>query len=437
MLRQSTYIFVANVVGYGIRILLPAFLVRALTKADFGAYNQFFLLEVLFKTIFQMGVSQSQYFFVPKDQENAGGYFVNSLLLNFGLFAVAYTLIGVFRYPLGDFLKMSVLTELFWHLAAYSLLLMLQVCASTYLMARKLFKQAAILEVANQVAFTVASLVAAFATRDLRTVITTLVVARAVSLTFIVLYIHLRIHGFRSERYFFGLGEQVRYGVVLGVSGMLWTFLMRMHELAVSKFFPLETYAVYAAGCKQIPVLQFFTQAIAPVALVKFAQLEAEGKWEEMQKFWNKILGMMYGFGIPVTLFFIVIAKPLVTLMFTSAYGAAIPVFQLAAVAQLYQLFNPGRVLRAIDRNDVSVKVHLAMFILLPAALWVGKSVAGMYGIIAAHAIVAITARVVAQVILNRITPASFAYVPPWADVWTFYRESWGKVVAYAGRLRP
>ena len=72
MLRQSSYIFVSKVIGYGIRILLPAFLVRVLTKADFGSYNQFFLIEVLFQTIFQMGVNQSQFFFVPKDPKNAG-----------------------------------------------------------------------------------------------------------------------------------------------------------------------------------------------------------------------------------------------------------------------------------------------------------------------------------------------------------------------------
>ena len=55
MLRQSAYLFTAKVVGFGVRILLPVFLVRVFTKAEFGAYAQFFLLEIVTKTIFQLG----------------------------------------------------------------------------------------------------------------------------------------------------------------------------------------------------------------------------------------------------------------------------------------------------------------------------------------------------------------------------------------------
>ncbi|MFT5314499.1 MAG: O-antigen/teichoic acid export membrane protein, partial [Candidatus Krumholzibacteriia bacterium] len=248
MLGNSAYLFLAKTLGYGIRILLPVFLVRILTKADFGAYNQFFLIEIMFKTVFQMGVNQSQFFFVPRDLRNAGSYFINSLMLNVGLFVVAYSIIGGFRGEVADFLGMEILRELFWPLAIYSLLMMLNVTAETYLVARKLFIQSAVFDILRQVLASAATLAAAYITRDLESIIQALVWSRAVSLVGVLLYIHLKHNGFQSEKYFFGLGKQVKYGLMLGMAGMLWTFLMRMNELTVSRFYDIETYAVYAAG---------------------------------------------------------------------------------------------------------------------------------------------------------------------------------------------
>ncbi len=427
MLSQSAYLFVAKIVGYGIRILLPVFLVRILTKADFGLYNQFFLIEVMFKSVFQMGVNQSQFFFIPRDLRNAGAYFLNSLMLNVVLFGAAYTIIGLFRGDIADFLGMPVIDLFFWALAGYSLLMMLNVTAETYLTARKLFIDAAVFEVLRQVLASIATLLAAYLTRDLRVIILALVLSRVVSLLLAIGYIHFRYHGFRSEKYFFGIWKQVRYGIVLGLAGTLWTFLMRFHEMTVSKFYDIETYAVYAAGCKQIPILQFFGQSIAAVALVRFAQLEKEKDWENIRIFWDKILGSMYGVGIPVTVFFILIAKPLILLMFTAEYAEAVTIFQINSVAMLFHVLNPTLVLRAMDRNDISLKVHLGLVILLPPLLYLGMKLGGLYGIIGAHTVVILSGRIVNHIVLNRMVPVHLPFVASRKSVTAFYVESYRK----------
>lgn len=434
MFRQSSYLFLAKVLGYGIRILLPVFLTRTLTQADFGSYSQFFLIEVIFQVIFQLGVSQSQFYFVPKDPKNAGGIFLNSLVLSTFFYISAYGLIGIFRHELSTYLKMPVLVEMFWLLAAYSLFLMLTVCANTYLMARKSFKMAAVFEVSTQIVVSIATLVAAYLTRDLKAIFAILVLARIVTLLAVLLFVHFKLNGFASERYFFGMRRQVAYGITLGLAGTLWTLIMCMHELSVSKFFDIETYAVYAAGAKQVPVLMFFTQSIGPVALVDFAQLKARDDWEGIRKLWDKVLGMTFGVGIPITLFFVVVAKPLIAVMFPVAYKDAVFIFQMAAIGALFQLLVPSRVLRAMNRNDISLKVHGATFLLMPAALWVGKSLGDTQGIVTVNAIMLITARVATQYFLNRLTPVHLRYVPRFAEIWAFYKESYGKGRESIGR---
>lgn len=424
MLRQSSVLFLAKVIGFGIRIILPVFLVRILSKGEIGTYNQFFLVETLIQTIFQLGVNQSQYFFIPRDQKNAGGYFLNCILLNLVLFSIGYGLIGLFRTQLASSLGLPVIELFYWHLAAYSILMLLNVSTQIFMIAREHITAAAVYEVSRQVLASIATLIAAYLTRDLKVIVLALIVSRLVSLVLGLLYVHLKQNGFRSERYFFDIWKQVRYGVVLGVAGMLGTLMMRMHEVTVSKFYDIETYAVYAQGLKQIPILMFFTQSLAPVALVRFARLEKEGNWQGIKDTWNEVLGSMYGVGIPITLFFILVAEPLIVLMYTDQYIAAVPIFRISALAMLFHLLNPTLILRALDRNDITLKVNIGLLIVLPVALYAGMKNFGLNGIIGAHAVVLIGGRVVSHMILNRLVPVHLPYVAPLREILAFYRKT-------------
>jgi len=138
---------------------------------------------------------------------------------------------------------------------------------------------------------------------------------------------------------------------------------------------------------------------------VRFAQLEKENDWENIRKFWDQILGSMYGIGIPINILMILIAKPLILLMFTREYADAVIIFQINSIAMLFHLLNPTLLLRAMDRNDVTLKVHLGLVILMPPALFAGMKLFGLPGIIGTHAIMLIGGRVINHTILNRLVP--------------------------------
>jgi O-antigen/teichoic acid export membrane protein len=437
MLRQSSVLFLAKIIGYGIRIILPAFLVRILTKAEIGTYNQFFLVEVLIATIFQLGINQSQYFFIPRDEKNAGGYFLNCVLLNIVIFSMAYGVIGVFRDELAAWLGMPVIKIFYWQLATYSILMLLNVSTQIYMTALKKYTQAAVFEISRQVLASVATLGAAYLTRSLKTIVIALIVARLVSLVLVLLYVQFRQRGFGSERYFFEIRKQVRYGIVLGAAGTIGTILMRMNETMVTKFYDIETYAVYAQGMKQIPILMFFTQSVAVVALVRFASLTKDNDWEGVRDFWNEVLGNMYAVGIPITILFIVIARPLISFMYTDAYLGAVPIFQLNAIAMLQHLVNPTFVLRAMDRNDITLKVNLAVIVILPVALYLGMKTFGLVGIVGVHAIVLVANRLVLHIYLNRHVPVHLPYIAPWPSIWAFYTKSFRKGRSILRKLNP
>ena len=436
MLSSSIYLFLSKVIGYGIRIILPVFLVRLLTKEEFGIYSQFFLLEVLIKIVFQMGVNQSLYFFIPRDRENSGAYFLNSLLLNLVIYSSAYVVVWFFRGQIATELGMPIIYDFFWYLACYSLFMMLNLCAEAYLTARQHILPAAVYTVLREILASIATLFAAFRYGTLESIFLALIVSRVLSLLIGLGYIHFRYQGFRAQRYFFGIGQQVRYGIVLGLAGTVWTLLMRSHELMVNRYFDIETYAVYAAGCRQIPILMFFGQSVYVVALSQFAVLEKQGDWEGIRKLWNRILASVYGVGVPTALFFLLVAQPLVILMFTRDYAAAVPVFRFNTLANLSFMLNPSLVLRAMNRNDLTLKVHLAVLAIAPLVLYGGMQLWGTTGIIAAHMLLLNGGRVTALATLNRVAPVHLAYMPPLADVRKFYADGWQKVRGFVAK-RP
>lgn len=436
MLNQSLYIFFAKMVGYALRLVLPYFLVRELTVADFGSYRQFFLLEMYFDALFQLGLNQALYYFIPRDMKNAGAYFLNTVLMNLAVFAVAFVLMGALSGPLSTWLNIPILLTGFWLLVPYVTFQMLVAACDAYLNSRRSVRAAAFFEIAGQTIVSTACVVTAFVSRDLKTVLLALVFARGAQLVVMLGFIHFRLHGLRAERYFVGLREQVKYGVVLGLGGTLMTQLTRLHDFVVSHYYGTESYAIYSAGCTELPVIQMFTQSVAVVVLGQFALLEQKKDWEGTRLLWRRVQTSSYAVAVPVTLLLVVLAKPIILFMFTDKYAAAVPIFQLNSVLKLGLIFNATLVLRAMSRNDLTIKVNAVAFVLSVPLLYAGMKLGGMVGIIGAQAVLIIGSRLAAVVVMNRMIEAPLPYFVGFRDILEFYRESWGKGMSMLRTLR-
>jgi O-antigen/teichoic acid export membrane protein len=423
LLSRSLYLFSSKLVAYAIRLVLPYFLVRLLTVEEFGTYRQFFLLQIYVQLIFQMGVNQALFYFIPRDEENAGAYFVNSLLLNVAIFGLALGGLGLLRGDLADWLRMPLLAEGFGILALYILVRMPTICCDCYLNARGRVKAAAIFEVSGQVLVSLATVAAAFYTREVHAVLQMMAVARAVQLVLMLAYIGVGLDGFRARRYLEGIGAQVRYGLMLGLAGTLWAFQFKLHEFFVSRYFGPEGYAVYSAGCTEIPVMQMFSQAVAAVVLSRFALLEKQDDWEAIRHLWRRILTSMYAVGIPVVAFLVLIAEPLIRFVFTQDYVEAVSIFRVNSLIKLNMILNSTLVIRAMDRNDLSIWTNLGVLVATPFVLQLGYQAGGMDGIIMGQFALLMCGRIITHALLNRVAGARLNYLVAPAEVWGFYKD--------------
>lgn len=331
---------------------------------------------------------------------------------------------------------MAVLRDEFWVLAAYVVTLILTIGCDCFLAARQSVKAAAAFEVGGQVLVSSLSVVAAYATRDLHTVLVSLVLGRFLQLAGMLVFIQFRLHGFRSDRYFVGIREQIRYSVVLGAGGTLITMLARLHEFMVSRYYGTEGFAVYSAGCTEIPVVPMFAQSVAVVALGQFAALEQRGDWAGMRSLWRRVMASSYAVMLPVTLLFVVFAEPLIVAMCTSAYGDAAPIFRMNALTKIALVFNYTLVLRAVNRNDITLWINVVALAVAPFALYGGMVIAGMVGIISVQVLLMIGTRMAGMIVMNRLAPEPMPYFVGFREIWDFYEELWRKAKAFGAKLR-
>ena len=437
MLQKSLYIFVSKMAGYGVRLMLPYFLVRLLSVSDFGAYRQFFLLEMYIGSLFQLGLNQALFYFIPRDVRNSGAYLLNTLAMNAIVFAAAFVVIGLAIDPLSRWLNMAIMRDAFWLLAGNVIVLMVTVACDCYLTARQNVKAAAAFEISGQLVMSGACLVAAHVWGDLSTILMALLLARVVQAIAMLAFIHLRLRGFSAERYFFGIREQLRYGIVLGASGTLFTVLMRLHEFFVSRYYGTDGYAIYSAGATDIPLVRMFTQAVAVVSLSQFAVLEKDKDWEGIKAVWNRVMASSYAIAVPVVIVLFAVADPLIRFMFTDTYADAIPIFRVATFMKLAMIFNATLVLRAMSRNDISMWTNVGALVLAVPMYFAGMKLGGMVGIMAAQALLLFGSRLAGVVWMNRIIPVRLCYVVGFREQWAFYTDGWARVRArYQARVQ-
>jgi O-antigen/teichoic acid export membrane protein len=436
MLGRSLYVTTAKLTGYVIRLALPIVLVRLLSKADFGAYRQFFLIETLISLVFQLGVNQALFYFIPRDRQNAGAYFVNSLLLNVVIYGLVFTAVAWQRARLSELLGMPVLSEQFWQVAVLTTVLMLITATDCFLLARQRIRTSAAFEIGGQLFTSVATVAVALMTRRLDIILSAIVVSRVIQLFVMLGYVQLGLNGFAARRYFFDLGAQVRYGVVLGLGGALFAVLLRVHELVVSSRFGPETFAVYSAGCTHIPILNFHLYGIAAVSLGRFAELVKADDRAGIQSLWRDVMVSVFSVAVPVTVVFLLVADPLVIVMFTERYADAVAIFRVNTLVRFAVMWNATLVLRALGRNDVAVYVNLAAVVLAAPVVLAGIRLGGLVGATFGELLLVLLARLTALFILHRISGLRLNYLVAPRDMVRFYRRSWSRGIETVASLR-
>jgi len=189
---------------------------------------------------------------------------------------------------------------------------------------------------------------------------------------------------------------------------------MNFHQYVVAARFDAATFAIYAVGCLQIPLVDLVMTSTTSVMMVEMAKHAGTGNRRAALALWHDTVYKLAVLLFPLTVFLIVAARPVILALFTAKYAASVPIFMVWTLTVLPAAFAVDGVLRAYAQTRVLLVMNILRFglvvVLIGPLLW-GF---GLAGAVIVTLLATIVAKAAAALRINRLLGAGLADAVPW-----------------------
>lgn len=376
---QTMVLMGGRVFAYGLTMTIPLVLVRALSPESFGTYKQVFLVFSTLWTVLQLGLAESLYYFFPEEPHARRAYVGHTLLVLGVAGGVACAALWAGRELLASALHNPNLAS-YTPLIGLYLWLMLPSCLLESVMIIERRAGLAALTTAALEAVKMAAVVGpALMGAGIMGILWGSIAHAALRLA--VMGGYLSRTGWPACRLSWrAVGRHWAYAAPLGISAVVAIVQFSTDQYAVSAAYGAAVFAVYAVGLFQIPIVELVGTVTASTFMVELARLRG-GERRAAVELWHRVTTQLAAVCFPVCAFAVVWAPELISVLFTDAYAASVPIFRVAACAALLAPLLTDAVLRVYGDTAWILRVNviklLLTVILVPAAVaW--SSLAGV-----------------------------------------------------------
>ncbi len=249
---------------------------RLLTKADYGAFGQAFMIYILFSTVLCLSLPQSLYYFIPRAKEEERPKVMSQTMI---LMIVLAGITSVGMYLSTPFLANKMnnpeLVSLMKVMSFYPLADMISQIVIPALVSIDRANISAVFGILFSLARISGIVVPLFLGFSLIASMKIMVLAVFVTT---VLGLVLLIFFFRVKTPWFSLGflrEQLDYAIPMAGALAVGLIGRQLDKWIISLFFGPEQYAVFSNGAQELPIVGVVTAGIASAILpemVKFAE---------------------------------------------------------------------------------------------------------------------------------------------------------------------
>ena len=111
--------------------------------------------------------------------------------------------------------------------------------------------------------------------------------------------------------------------------------------------FDAATFAIYAVGCLQIPLVDLITTSAASVMMVKMAEDGVHEHNETALELWHHTMVRLALLIFPLAVALLLLSRDVIVTLFTGNYVASVPIFMAWTLTILPAVFCVDAVLRA------------------------------------------------------------------------------------------
>ena len=339
--------FSSQLVSFGISVILA----RLLLPSDFGAIAMFSVLTSIASSIVDSGMASSLIRSKDINDKDLSTVFWFNLLTSFFLYSVIFLIAPL----VADFYNLPVLKNV---IRVYSITLIINALVTvqgvTFL--KKLdFKTGFKVQIPSQIIGGLSGIFFAYNGFGIWSIVYYNIIQTTVSTIQLWIYSNWKPSLVFSKEKF---KEHFAFGYKLTLSGLLNTIFNNIYTVIIGKIFSAVQLGFYnrADTLKQLPVTNL-SNALNKVTFPLFSKIKDND--EKLKEVYKRLMKVVVFIITPVLSVMIVVATPLINLVFTEKWLQVVPYFQvLALTGVLYPIHS-------YNLNILKVKGRTDLFLIL------------------------------------------------------------------------
>jgi O-antigen/teichoic acid export membrane protein len=346
ILTRARPLLAARLAGALLALGVPMVLARVLLPAAYGTFKQAWLVSQTVALVLPMGLTQSLYYFVPREPRDRERFVSQTAWAHVVLGLVAAGLVLSARGFLARRFQNPELDAVLGWVAAFTGLLVAGAPLDIAWNASGRIGAAALARLVTELLRSGALVAFALAGGTVRAALVGMTLATgaraAASLA-------LLARGPGSAAL---LRRQVAYALPFGLAFLLVVPQQQFHQYAVSAAVSAAAFAVYSVGTFQLPVVDVLYTPVSELLQIGLADVEGAGRPRRagLRLFHEAVLQLSFAF-LPLAGLLLVVAPALIALVFSPVYLPAVPVFRLSVVPVILAALPLDGVMRARAQN--------------------------------------------------------------------------------------
>jgi len=209
------------------------------------------------------------------------------------------------------------------------------------------------------------------------------------------------------------LRRQLAYALPFAVAVGIEVLHINWHQYAVAARFNAATFAIYAVGCLQVPVVDLIVNSTCNVMMVEMAAISGRdngaARW-----LWHDSIGRLAFMIFPLAAFLVVMGREIVVILFTPAYEASAPIFMLWSLTMLTSVLLVDGVLRVYAQTRYLLAQNIVQLCIVAGLAGTFLRIFGLGGAVLVTLFASLTVRSVAVMRISHLMQISLAEALPW-----------------------
>jgi O-antigen/teichoic acid export membrane protein len=378
---------VSKAISHGCYLLVAVVLARSLEVAEFGTFNQVWLVNKSLVFLFGLGLPVSVYYFLARLPDPKKKSFILQTIASLAVLALPF---AISMYAFADWLARYFHNPALAHslrlFAIYPLLTLPTISTDAILIGLGRTRQAALFDIVTTTAMLAAVTASATLGHRVDLVFKALLAYGIVQSLLAGWLVWRPVRRMASHFSGSDLKAQLAYAAPYGLAALVGVLNYQVDKVLIALFYPLAVFAVYAVGAFEIPLAGVTSVPVVSVIMGELTRKFTSGDIEGFLRLWHQ---SMLKLALPVFAvagYLLVVAGPVVVGMYSSKYEDSVGLFRIYLLFLALRITVLEQVLAALGdtrfvfkAQAVALLVNVALgYLLMRAVGWFGPAISAL-----------------------------------------------------------